>query len=74
MESIALLSGMVLFIAGLLTLFLSLNKRNQIKVGGVLDAVGDALVKTNCMCCKCQNCDRYHNHWTHDDDDNRRHY
>ena len=76
-EGIALLSGMVLFIAGLLTLFLSLNKRNRIKVGKGIDAVAgtiNEITTSNCMCCKCQNCDRYHNHWTHDDDDNRRHY
>jgi hypothetical protein len=76
-ESIALLAGMILFIAGLLTLVLSLNKRNQQKVGRGLDKVGGMigeLAKIKCFCCKCQNCDSYHNHWTHDDDDhNRRH-
>lgn len=31
--------------------------------------------KPNCQCCKCQNCGRNHNHWVHDDNDNRRlHY
>ena len=31
--------------------------------------------KSNCQCCKCQNCGRNHNHWVHDDDDTRRlHY
>lgn len=33
------------------------------------------LTKEHCNCCKCTNCDRGHNHWTHDDDDTRRkHY
>ena len=31
--------------------------------------------KPRCQCCKCQNCYRNHNHWTHDDNDTRRsHY
>ena len=31
--------------------------------------------KPRCNCCKCTNCGRGHNHWTHDDDDaRRRHY
>ena len=77
-ESIALLAGIILLIAGPIILLLSLNKRNQQKVGKGLDLLGGAIreaAKSNCMCCKCTNCDRYHNHWTHDDDDDRRrHY
>lgn len=33
------------------------------------------LLEKRCNCCKCTNCDRGHDHWTHDDSDTRRrHY
>ena len=35
-------------------------------MGGLTVDILKALGTENCMCCKCQNCDRSHNHWTHD--------
>lgn len=60
-----LIAGFLGIVAGVVMLGLSLSKRNQIRLSDGMDAVGKAL-EPDCMCCKCQNCDRNHNHWTHD--------
>lgn len=61
-------------VPGMVLLFLSLSKRNQVRVGKGMDAVSKAF-RDSCQCCKCQNCGRNHNHWVHDDNDTRRrHY
>ena len=79
-ESIVLVAGFFLIIGGLLMLFLSLNKGNQIKLADGLDKSGKGIVgilgdifKERCLCCDCQNCGKNHNHWTHRDDDDRHH-
>lgn len=70
----ATMIGGVSILAGTLMLLLSLSKRNQIRLAKGMDKVGEAF-KDQCQCCKCQNCGRNHNHWTHDDSDTRRrHY
>ncbi|QLH02995.1 hypothetical protein C5F47_05240 [Nitrosopumilus cobalaminigenes] len=61
----ALIAGFVGVVGGVLMLLLSLSKRNQVRVGNVIDSAREAF-RDDCMCCKCQNCDRNHNHWTHD--------
>lgn len=61
----ALIAGFFGVVGGVLMLLLSLSKRNQIRVGKGMDAAKKAF-EDDCMCCKCQNCDRNHNHWTHD--------
>jgi UDP-N-acetylmuramyl pentapeptide phosphotransferase/UDP-N-acetylglucosamine-1-phosphate transferase len=51
--------------AGILMLLFSLSKRNQIRFVRGIDRTAEAF-KEPCHCCKCTNCDRNHNHWTHD--------
>ncbi len=66
--------GFVAVLAGTLMLLLSLSKKNQIRLAKGIDRIRKAF-RDSCQCCKCQNCGKNHNHWTHDDDDTRRrHY
>jgi hypothetical protein len=67
--AIILLAGFIGLVAGLLLLAFSLSKRNQIRLSKGINKTYDIAKDLNtpkCMCCKCQNCDRRHNHWTHD--------
>ncbi|BDQ30435.1 hypothetical protein [Nitrosopumilus zosterae] len=61
----ALIVGMVGIVSGVVMLLLSLNKKRQGQLAGGMEAVGKAF-EPDCNCCKCTNCDRNHNHWTHD--------
>ena len=61
----AWIAGFLGIVIGVVMLGLSLSKRNQYRLSKGMDAVGKAF-ESDCMCCKCQNCDRNHNHWTHD--------
>lgn len=56
--------GFVVGIGTLMMLF-SLSKRNQIRVAKGMERTAEAF-KDSCQCCKCTNCGRNHNHWTHD--------
>jgi len=60
----ALIAGFLGIVAGVVMLGLSLSKRNQIRLSNGMDAVGKAF-EPDCNCCRCTNCDRNHNHWTH---------
>lgn len=51
--------------AGVVMLFFSLKKGHQIRLSRGMDRAAKAF-KDPCQCCKCQNCGRNHNHWTHD--------
>ncbi|GEM_PF-3109915 len=51
------ITGIAGTIVGLVILFFSLSKRKRKFIANVLDP---------CQCCKCTNCGRNHNHWTHD--------
>jgi hypothetical protein len=57
--------GFAATIAGGLMLLFSMIRRNQLRVAKGMDVVRDVF-KDQCQCCKCQNCGRNHNHWTHD--------
>jgi uncharacterized membrane protein YedE/YeeE len=48
-----------LMIAGIAMIFQGRFLKGMKKVGKDLD-------RGICNCCKCTNCDRNHNHWTHD--------
>lgn len=61
----ALLAGMVGIVAGVVMLLLSLSRRNQRRFSKGMETMGKAF-EPDCNCCKCTNCDRNHNHWTHD--------
>ena len=61
----ALLAGILGLMGGTIMILFSLSKRNQGRVVKGMDAAREVL-RDDCMCCKCQNCDRNHNHWTHD--------
>lgn len=61
----ATLIGVLAVFAGAIMLPLSLNRKNQKRFVKGMDMAGD-LFKERCQCCKCQNCGRDHNHWTHD--------
>jgi hypothetical protein len=64
-----LIGGFICVIAGTLMLLFSLSKRNQKRVSRGMDGVVDGfqkMTRERCQCCKCQNCGRSHNHWTHD--------
>ena len=69
-----IISGMI----GTVMLLSSMSRRNQSRFSKGLDTIGRGInsgLKDQCNCCKCTNCDRYHNHWTHDDrDTSRRHF
>lgn len=60
-----LIAGFVGTVAGVVMLLFSLSKRNQIRVVKGMDAVKKSF-EDDSQCCKCQNCGRNHNHWTHD--------
>ena len=49
--------GMMVFIIGVLVMFLGLKKRTRKKIANMLDP---------CQYCRCTNCGLRHNHWTHD--------
>ena len=51
--------------AGVVMMFFSLKKSHQIRLSRGMDKAAKAF-KDQCQCCKCQNCGRNHNHWTHD--------
>ena len=61
----ALIAGFLGVIGGVIMLLLSLSKRNQNRFAKGMETARKVF-EDNCMCCKCQNCDRNHNHWTHD--------
>lgn len=61
----ALIAGMIGVVGGMVMLLFSLSKKNQIRVSNGIDATRKAF-EDDCQCCKCQNCGRDHNHWTHD--------
>lgn len=63
--------GGICILAGTLMLIFSMSRRNQKRFVKGIDTAREAF-KDQCQCCKCQNCGRNHNHWTHDDDDTRR--
>ena len=62
---------MGLAILGGLFLLFSPNKKGQDKISRGIDkiggGIGNALAKSmeSCKCCRCTNCGRDHNHWTH---------
>ena len=60
----ALLARLISLMVGTMMILFSLSKRNQIRVSKGMDATRKTF-EYDCMCCKCQNCDRNHNHWTH---------
>ncbi len=60
-----LITGFLCGTAGTVMLLFSLNKRNQRRLVGIIDYTKEAF-REKCNCCKCQNCGRNHNHWTHD--------
>ena len=51
--------------AGTLMLLFSLSKRNQIRFAKGIERT-KKVFEDPCQCCKCTNCGRNHNHWTHD--------
>jgi uncharacterized membrane protein HdeD (DUF308 family) len=57
--------GVITLIAGVFMLLFSMSKRNQLRFARGIDTVKE-MFKAPCQCCKCQNCGRNHNHWTHD--------
>jgi len=61
----ALIAGFLGIVGGVIMLLLSLSKRNQKRVASGMEVVGKAF-EDDCQCCKCTNCGRDHNHWTHD--------
>lgn len=65
MDNPYLAAGMAGMVAGMLMILFSLSKRNQNRVSKGMSVVGKAF-EEKCQCCKCQNCGRNHNHWTHD--------
>lgn len=67
-------TGAFIVMVGTMMLLFSLSKRNQFRLAKGIERTKKAF-RDSCQCCKCQNCGRNHNHWTHDDDDDRRrHY
>ena len=61
--------GAVTIPAGIIMLLLSMSKRNQIRFAKGMEKGMEKTKKafeTPCQCCKCTNCGRNHNHWTHD--------
>lgn len=70
----ATMIGGLFLVVGTMMLLLSMSKRKQGQFVKGMD-VARGIFKESCQCCKCQNCGRSHNHWTHDDhDERRRHY
>ena len=65
---------MAMCIAGTLLLLFSPNRKGQDKIsrgiGKVGGGIGNALAKSmeGGKCCRCTNCGRDHNHWTHRSD------
>ena len=57
--------GFPIVMAGTMMLLFSLSRRNQIRLSKGLGKTANVF-KDQCQCCKCQNCGRNHNHWTHD--------
>lgn len=60
-----MMGGGFVVMVSVILLLLSLSKRNQIRFAKGMKATSDAF-KEPCHCCKCTNCGRNHNHWTHD--------
>ena len=60
-----MMGGMFTVTVGTVMLLLSLSRRNQVKFVKGMNRVKETF-KDDCQCCKCQNCGRNHNHWTHD--------
>ena len=61
-----MLVGVVAVPAGTIMLLFSISKRNQIRFAKGIERTKKAFDEP-CQCCKCQNCGRDHNHWTHDE-------
>ena len=61
----ALTAGMIGIMAGVVMLLLSLSKKRQGQLASGMESISKAL-EPDCNCCKCNNCDMNHNHWTHD--------
>lgn len=59
------LIGFSLVMVGFLIAFYSLKKKDRKGFVDKVDSIGK-IFKEPCHCCKCTNCDRNHNHWTHD--------
>ena len=51
--------------AGVVMLLLSMNRRQKRAYAKGVEHLRKAF-EDDCQCCKCQNCGRSHNHWTHD--------
>lgn len=68
------LSGLVLAFVGLIILAINQNTNSQILLVSIaLIIIGMVLISGKrifdpppCNCCMCKNCDRNHNHWTHE--------